>query len=388
MEYRDYYGTLGVAREASPEDLKKAFRRQARKHHPDVNKGDAAAERRFKELNEAYDVLSDPEKRKLYDQLGANWDAYQRGGGQSADPFAAFRGAAGTPGGIRFEYHGNAEDLSGFSDFFRAFFAGGPEGAASGGARSARSGGSRTHVDLDDLLNEAARSRSGERKRSHRPAASREEPRVDPFAGMRIEYADDAGPPREPLPSLEANTEVTLQEVATGTRRVVQVGERRLEVTIPPGVTDGQRIRLPRTGTRHTADATLIIRVRRDPVFTRDGADLTRDVSLTLRQALLGAEVPVETITGKRLLLRVPEGTQAGRTFRLTGQGLPRFRGEGTGDLLLRARVTLPTRLDERGRRLAAAFLDHVDPAPPATQDGPAATQDGSSPGTPAGAAS
>jgi DnaJ-class molecular chaperone len=375
MEYRDYYGTLGVSRDASPADLKKAFRKLARRHHPDVNKGDSAAEQRFKEVNEAYDVLSDPEKRKLYDQLGANWDAYQRGGGGAtgADPFAGFRGGTGSPGGIRFEYHGDAEDLSGFSDFFRAFFAGGAPGATSGGTRTAR-GGSSAGIDLDDLLNEAARSGSTERRRSRGtrssgPEAPHVDPRRgDPFAGLRIEYPDEAGPRQ--LPSLEANAEVTLQEVALGTQRVIQVGERRLEVRIPSGVADGQRIRLPRTGTEHTADATLIVRVRPDPVFTREGADLSREVTLTLRQALLGAEVPIETITGKRLLLRVPEGTQPGRTFRLTGQGLPRFRGEGRGDLRVRARIALPARLDERGRELATAFLDHIDPPETGSSDG------------------
>jgi DnaJ-class molecular chaperone len=376
MEYRDYYGTLGVPRDASQADLKKAFRKLARKHHPDVNKGDAQAESRFKEVNEAYDVLSDPEKRKLYDQLGANWDAYQRGGGQGADPFDAFRGA-GASGGVRFEYHGDSDDLSGFSDFFRAFFAGG----AAGGTRSAR--GSRTTVDLDDLLDEANRRGTTERRRSRTDRADREpraphiDPRRgDPFAGLRIEY-DDA--PRGPLPAFEANAEVSLREVATGTDRLVQLGERRLEVRIPAGVADGQRIRLPRTGTEHTSDATLIVRVQPDPVFTRDGADLTRDLTLSLRQALLGGEVTVETVTGKRLLLRVPEGTQPGRTFRLTGQGLPRFRGEGSGDLLVRARIALPARLDARGRELASAFLDHIDPlASPAPEE--------TSPGTTAGA--
>jgi curved DNA-binding protein len=378
MEYRDYYGTLGVPRDASQADLKKAFRKLARKHHPDVNTGDAAAESRFKEVNEAYDVLSDPEKRKLYDQLGANWDTYQRGGGQGADPFAAFHGAGGS-GGVRFEYHGDAEDLSGFSDFFRAFFA----GDAAGGARSAAAG-SRTSVNLDDLLHEASRGTGTGRRRTRSNRSNDAPPpphvdprRGDPFAGLRIEYPDDTLP-KGPPPSLEANTEVTLSEVATGTERLVQLGDRRLQVNIPAGVSDGQRIRLPRTATEHTSDATLIVRVRPDHVFTRDGADLTREVTLTLRQALLGAEVPVETVSGKRLLLRVPEGTQPGRTFRLTGQGLPRFRGDGRGDLLVRVRVSLPARLDPRGRELARAFLDHIDP--PATAD-----SDGTSAGTTAG---
>src|SRR6476620_2665152 len=121
MEYRDYYATLGVPRTASQADIKKAFRKLARQHHPDVNKGDASAEQRFKEISEANEVLSDPEKRKLYDELGSNWQAYQQGGsagarrGQTADPFAGFDGfgSAGAGGpGVRFEYSGSAEDLA------------------------------------------------------------------------------------------------------------------------------------------------------------------------------------------------------------------------------------------------------------------------------------
>src|SRR5688572_1776747 len=131
MEYRDYYATLGVPRTASQADIKKAFRNLARQHHPDVNKGDAAAERRFKEISEANEVLSDPEKRKLYDQLGANWQSYQNAGaagGQTGNPFGGFEGfrtgSSGGPG-VRFEYRGSPEDLSEFSDFFRTFFGGG-----------------------------------------------------------------------------------------------------------------------------------------------------------------------------------------------------------------------------------------------------------------------
>ncbi len=373
MEYRDYYATLGVGRDASPADLKKAFRKLARKHHPDVNKGDAEAERRFKEVNEAYDVLSDPKKRELFDQLGSDWEQYQRGGGAGGgDPFAAYRG--GSPGGVRFEYHGDAEDLSGFSDFFRTFFAGGTSGAATSGGTRARSRGGTSGqgaggvgIDLDDLLGDLGR--TGRRPASddggHRSRSSTRDGGArrtdDPFAGLRIEYPEDLSP-AAPLPSLEANAEIDLREVATGTQRVVQVGERRLEVRIPAGVMDGQRIRLPRTSTSHTSDATLIVRVRRDPAFQREGADLTRELVISLRQALMGAEVPVETLEGKRLLLRIPAGTQPGRLVRLTGKGLPRFKADGHGDLLVRVRVSIPGHLDERGRELAAAFLDHIDP--------------------------
>jgi curved DNA-binding protein len=130
MEYRDYYAALGVDKGASQADIRKAFRRLAREHHPDVNKGDKSAEQRFKEISEANEVLSDPEKRKAYDQLGAEWASYQRAG--ASGPFAS--GFAGAPGGVRFEFHGDPQDLSGFSDFFRTFFGG---GAATGSGGSA-----------------------------------------------------------------------------------------------------------------------------------------------------------------------------------------------------------------------------------------------------------
>ncbi len=189
MEYRDYYATLGVPRTASKADIKKAFRKLARQHHPDVNKQDAAAEKRFKEITEANEVLSDPEKRKLYDQLGSNWQAYQQGGASAgsagANPFAGFGGfggsASGAPGGVRFEYRGNAEDLAGFSDFFQTFFGG---GAAFGGSSGSTATGTRSRVatgSLEDLFanlgstcrptgQRAHSSEAGDRRRCRRNA--------------------------------------------------------------------------------------------------------------------------------------------------------------------------------------------------------------------------
>src|SRR3954467_9496022 len=145
MEYRDYYATLGVPRTASQADIKKAFRKLARQHHPDVNKGDAQAEQKFKEVSEANEVLSDPEKRKLYDQLGSNWQQYQNAGaapgsGPQGNPYAGFGGGFNPGGGVRFEYRGNAEDLAGFSDFFRTFFGGRGGSRGAGGARRGRAG--------------------------------------------------------------------------------------------------------------------------------------------------------------------------------------------------------------------------------------------------------
>ncbi len=358
MEYRDYYATLGLPRTATQVEIKKAFRKLARKHHPDVNKAESGAEERFKEVSEANEVLSDPEKRKAYDALGANWEAYQQAGGAGAagaDPFAGYSAGGTGPGGIRFEYHGDPDDLDGFSDFFRTFFAGGAEsgrGAASG--RSGRRTAARTSsggIDIDGLFGGAG-------------SAS--------FGGGRGAFGSDldalfardgrarSGRNAE-LQHMGAEVEVTLEEVAAGTERLLEVDGKRLQVKIPKGVETGQRIRLSgKAGSGPGAgNVYLTIRVLPHPVFTRNAADLTRELPITLGEALLGAEVPVETLTG-RVVLRIPPETQTGRTFRLSGQGLPRFKSEGRGDLYARARVVLPAGLDEKGRELAREFSDYV----------------------------
>jgi len=376
MEYRDYYKTLGVPRNASAADVKKAFRRLARKHHPDVNKSDTGAEARFKEVNEAYAVLGDQEKRKAYDSLGANWEAYQRAGAGSgspgAGPFTGFGfaqpGTAGAPGGIRFEYHGNAEDLAGFSDFFRTFFA--PGGANAGGQAA---GGTRrrtttrpteAEIELEELL----RNSSGAGFASP-PGFGRR-----PGDGRQPDELFDAngrGGRGRPRQHLEADAEVTLEEVFEGTERLVETGGRRLQVKIPRGAESGQRIRLTgKAGTGPDSGHVYItVKVLPHPVFTRTGADLTREVPLTLGEALLGAEVPVETLTG-RVLLRVPPETQTGRTFRLAHQGLPKFRSDERGDLFVKARVVLPTGLDDDARNLVRQLAERVhqpDPRAPRT---------------------
>jgi DnaJ-class molecular chaperone len=340
MEYRDYYATLGVGKEASQAEIKKAFRRLARENHPDVNKGDAVAEKRFKEISEAHEVLSDPEKRKAYDRLGADWQAYQRAGAAGGpSPFAGFGG--GAPGGVRFEYRGDPEDLAGFSDFFRTFFAGGMGGG--------------TRVDVDPLFGGLG----GDSGAGY--AAS----------GFGTGSARGRRPARPAAPDARADATVTLEEVMHGTKRHLQVGGKTLEVAVPPGVREGQRIRL--TGKAEGGGNVYIsVHVARHPVFTRDGADLSMDLSLTLGEALLGAEVRIATIEGRKLALTIPPGTQNGRVFRLTGQGLPRFGMEGRGDLRVRTRVVLPTFLDEEGRAKAQAFIDHIDQTDP-RQDAAAA---------------
>lgn len=371
MEYRDYYKILGVPRGATQAEIKKAFRKLARQFHPDVNKSDAAAERRFKEANEANAVLGDPEKRRAYDALGANWSAYQQAG-DGAGPFADFmRGAGGAgPGGVRFEFHGNAEDMAGFSDFFRTFF-GGAGGGFDGASVRGRPAGTY-----------ATQTRSGRRAQAGPGFGDiLEELSLDDMAPLddlpdmgrgrrRGPAGQGGGTPHGRSRDVEGEAEVSLEEVFHGTTRMVQIDRRRLEVKIPPGVADGQRIRLSGTaGDGGTGgDVYLRVRVRPHPDFERNGADLTRDLAVPLRVALLGGEVPLETIAGNRLLLTVPPETQPGRIIRLAGQGLPRFRADGRGNLFVRIRVVLPTGLDQDARELAARFLDaagqpETDPA-------------------------
>jgi curved DNA-binding protein len=347
MEYKDYYATLGVPRSAGPAEIKKAFRRLARKHHPDVNKGEAAAEQRFKEVNEANEVLGDPEKRKAYDALGADWGAYQRAGVGGADPFAAFRQGQG-PGGVRFEYRGNAEDIAGFSDFFRTFF--GAE--AAGGTGTARGHGRRrtatADLDFDEVL-------AG--------------------LGLNQARATGAGAGGRRAPALRqdarAEVEITLEEAFHGTSRRVEIDRRRLEVTIPRGVDTGRRIRLSgKAGSGPDAGHLYLeVRVREHPVFTRKGSDLQRELPITLAEAMLGAEVPVGTLKG-RVLLRIPPETHGGRIFRLAGQGMPRFRADGFGDLYARVRVVLPGGLGDEDRARLRAFTDRIQQPDPRSSDG------------------
>lgn len=342
MEYKDYYALLGVPKTASQADIKKAYRRLARELHPDRNPDDAAAERRFKDANEAHAVLSDPAKRKQYDELGANWQAYDRAGfGGGATDWGGFGGA---PGGVRWETRrvnledlggfgggaGGAEEIGGFSDFFRAFFAGGGAGGA---------------VDFGG--------QPGARGRS--------------TASLR--HAALA----------HATAEVTLAEIARGAQRMVAVNGRRLQVSIPPGVADGAKIRLRGAVSAGDGgppgDVEITVRQLPDPRFERRGADLVTDLALTLAEALLGAEVPVPTPTGT-VKLRVRPNTQNGQEIHVAGKGLPKRRGAaatsagtaatapGRGDLIVRTRVVLPTLDEETREAIGQALGRHPQPDP------------------------
>jgi DnaJ-class molecular chaperone len=353
MEYKDYYAILGVPRTATQAEIKKAFRRLARQYHPDKNPGDKTAEQRFKDINEAHEVLSDPEKRKLYDQLGANWETFARAGATAGQgPFGGpFGGPTGTgpfaqwsaegPGGVRYEFR-TTGDPGEFSDFFRVFFGdfGAPGSAGAGGPGGAgrRSGRGTT---IEDLF-----ARFGIGGFGETPGAG---------GGPRPGAGPRRAAPSEPL---EVEAELTLEEAFHGTTRRIAVDGKRLEVKIPPGVATGSRVRLA-GGAGPGRDLIVVTKVLPHPVFTRRGADLERELPITLREALLGAEVPVTTLKG-RLLLKIPPGTQNGRVFRLAGQGMPKLDRSGYGDLYVRVRVVLPTNLSPEAERAAKAFLDLV----------------------------
>ena len=299
MEYKDYYKILGVEKGADEKEIKKVYRRLARQYHPDVNPGDKAAEAHFKEINEAYEVLSDSEKRRKYDELGQNYQRWQQAGGQPNGFDWSQWAPQGRPGGQQVDY-GDLNDLfdgSGFSDFFDTIFG----GMGSGAGRGAQ---------------------------------------VSPHGR-----------------DLEHEVDVTLEEAFHGAQRLMEVDGRRLEVKIPPGVKTGSRVRvagegMPGARSGQHGDLYLRVKVLPDPTFERRGDDLYCEVPVDMFTALLGGEARVPTLTGT-VSLRIPAGTQAGRTFRLAGQGMPRLRAPGErGDLYAKVRIKLPEALSDKERNL------------------------------------
>ena len=313
MEFKDYYKTLGVTKAATEKEIKQAFRKLARKLHPDVNPGDKAAESRFKEVNEAYEVLGDPATRKKYDELGANWRMYEQAGAQpgGAGPFAGGFGGFNTGGGgrVRTMTPEEMEELFGdanpFSDFFTTFFGGGPGGAAAGGARTGR-----------------VRRRAGR--------------------------------------DVENEIELSLEDAYNGTTQrlaLMHDGHRRtVDVRIPAGVVTGSRVRISGEGEQGVGGGEaghlyLRVRLTPHPVFELKGRDLHVRVSLPVTTAVLGGEADVQTLSGKPARLRIPPLTQNGQVFRLKGYGMPAVgKPDEKGDLYARVDVQLPTQVTAEER--------------------------------------
>jgi DnaJ-class molecular chaperone len=321
MDFKDYYQTLGVSKTASEKEIKQAFRKLARKLHPDVNPGDKSAEAKFKEINEAYEVLGDPDKRKKYDELGANWRMYeqaqQQGQPWPGSPFgdAAGQGGAwtinmgGGSGGYRTMTEEEMQDLFGdqdpFSDFFKTFFG--------GGAGAAREGG---------------------RARGRAPRSQK---------GRDIEHP----------------VELTLEEAFHGATRRISIKQgghaRSVDVRIPPGVKDGSRVRAAGEGEAGSnggpaGDLYLRVQTRPHPVFERKGDDLNTIIAVPVTTAVLGGEAQVPTITGS-VRLKIPETTQGGQVFRLKGHGMPVVGKPDTrGDLYATVDVQLPRSLTPEQR--------------------------------------
>jgi curved DNA-binding protein len=297
MEYKDYYKVLGVAKDASQEEIKKQYRKQAVKYHPDKNQGNKQAEERFKDIGEAYEVLSDPAKRKKYDRLGSNWKQYEQSGPQGGADFSQWAQQQGGRGRQSRTY--SEEDFGGsdFSDFFNSFFGG-------GGGR-----------------------------------------------GRRTESAPQKGQ------DYEAKIVITLEEAYHGVERMISLGEEKIKITIPPGVQNEQVLRVRGKGGAgrrggESGHLYLHVEVEPDQRFDRQDSDLYNDVHVPLYTAVLGGELEISTLKGN-FSIKIPAETQTGKTLRLKGLGMPLYRKKGeSGALFVKIIVDIPTNLSDKEKEL------------------------------------
>jgi curved DNA-binding protein len=309
MEYRDYYKVLGVDRKATEDEIKRSYRKLALEHHPDRNPGNKSAEEKFKEINEAYQVLSDSEKRARYDQLGASYKNYtQRGGSPGNFNWEDWFVQNPRGGNVRVEVgdfgdiFGN-EGLGDFSDFFRNIF-GGMAGMGSASRRS------------------------------------------------NSQYARAAQTPQ----TFQQNVPISFYEAYNGTTRRIELDGRQKEVIIPRGAKTGTRVRVSEAistaPNRPKSDLFLVIQVADDPRFQRKKDDLFTSIDIDLYTAVLGGEVKVPTLSGN-LVLSIPAGTQPGQTFRLAGRGMPQLKNpKKFGDLMVKINLKIPKKLSTREKEL------------------------------------
>jgi DnaJ-class molecular chaperone len=316
----DLYTVLGVSKGASEKDIRTAYRKLARKYHPDVNPGDKAAEAQFKQINNAYEVLSDADKRKKYDRYGDNWE--------HADQIEEMQRARAGGGGVRYSTNGgnfqqfDVEDLGDLGGVFSQFFGRG------GGGRTMNRRGGDVQQPVEVTLEEAY------------------------HGTMRT---------LQLLTSEPCSTCGGAGEIAGATCHACGgYGElqrpRTLEVKIPAGVTNGSKVRIAREGQQGTGggkkgDLLLVVSVRPHARFERKGDDLHEEIDVPVSVAVLGGETEVPTMTAK-VMLKIPALTQNGRVFKLGGLGMPKLGKDGKGDLYAKVRVKLPAELDDKQRQL------------------------------------
>jgi curved DNA-binding protein len=310
MDYKDYYKILGVSRDASANEIKKAYRKLAGKYHPDANPDDELAAKKFKDVSEAYEVLRDAEKKKIYDQVGNDWKKYHRAGGTADDfdwsRYAGNRHQYSPPGGFRYEHQGNFDDLFGsgggspFSDFFDSLFGGG---------------------------------------------------------GFTAGEADFRGQMRRQSQDLQATMEVTLEDIARGAEKTFLLDNNRIRVKIPKGIRSGQKLKLAGRGHQDirggkAGDLYIEIREKAHPIWKRSGNDLMIEKDVDLYTLLLGGNIDVKTPRGS-VKVKIPELTKPGKSLRLKGQGLPFFKKENSyGDLLVKLNCDIPSKLTAEEREL------------------------------------
>jgi curved DNA-binding protein len=310
MQYKDYYNILGVEKQASDKEIKKAYRKLATKYHPDKNPDDKAAEDKFKEITEAYEVLSDPEKRKKYEQLGSNWEAFQQSG---FDPNQYQQGNPyGQGGGHTFVFEGDP------SEFFETFFGRGTQG--------------RTDPFEAFMGQRGGRSSRGGRARTA-------------YAGQDI----------------QAEMDITLEEAYHGSSRTFSINGENLRIKIKPGAYNGQKLRLKGKGNPGVnggprGDLYILLKLTPDARFTREENNLIYEKEVDLYTALLGDQISIPTLSGV-VNMRIPEGTSPGSLLRLKGKGMPIYgKANQYGDLLVRIKVKFPQQLSEAERKAFEAL--------------------------------
>ena len=302
MEFKDYYKTLGVAKNATQDEIKKAYRKLAVKHHPDKNKGDKKSEEKFKEINEANEVLGDKEKRKKYDELGSNWNSYQQSGQHGGFDWSRYSGENAGTGERSYSFEGDLNDLfggAGYSDFFESIFGGGFSGSQRGRKSSGR--------------------------------------KVSGLKGN--DYS--------------AIIEISLEDAYKGVSKIFKIGGQSIKLNIKPGINDGHILKIAGKGSPGlnggpNGDLLLTIKILKDNDFIREADDLHSVLRVDLFIAVLGGKVEVKTFKGK-IKLDIPKGTNNGKILRLPKMGMPKYgRANEYGDLYFKIEVQIPQNLSDK----------------------------------------